>query len=202
MRSRRLLAALSACALVLSGCAKAGPDGEVVEKAASVVPIPGTDRVRVRLTPDAVRRLDLKTGTVHNEPVPPRSSAPVVTAAAAPPAAEPADAAAAAAAATKGKKGAPATTTLPPPPPPPPTAPPAPGLSVRTVLPFGAVLYEASGQAFTYVSVEPELFERTPITVEYVVGDLAVLSAGPAPGAVVVTVGGPELSGAEFGVGE
>ena len=46
------------------------------------------------------------------------------------------------------------------------------------------------------------MYERTPITVEYAAGELAVLSAGPPLGTVVVTVGGPELSGAEFGVGE
>jgi len=87
--------------------------------------------------------------------------------------------------------------TAPAPPPPPP-----PGATVRRVLPFGAVLYAPSGDAFTYVSIEPELFERTPIAVDYVVGDLAVLLIGPPLGTVVVTVGGPELSGAEFGVGE
>jgi hypothetical protein len=73
------------------------------------------------------------------------------------------------------------------------------------VIPFKAVLYAPSGEAFTYVSIEPELFERTPIVVEYVAGDVAVLTDGPPraplPGTPVVTVGGPELSGAEFGVG-
>lgn len=162
MRSPRILAALSVIALVFAGCAKSKPQAEAVEKPATIIPIPGTDRVRVELTPEAVKRLDVQTGTVHDQAVAPRPTAPVEGA-------EPA---------------------------------PAPAMTVRRVIPFAALLYAPAGDAFTYVNVEPHLYERTPISVEYVVGDLAVLSAGPPVGTAVVTVGGPELSGAELGVGE
>jgi hypothetical protein len=72
---------------------------------------------------------------------------------------------------------------------------------VRRVIPFAAVLYAPSGEAFTYITVDCQVYDRAPISVEYVVGDLAVLSSGTPSGTTVVTVGGPELSRAEFGVG-
>ncbi|MDQ1420444.1 MAG: hypothetical protein QOJ52_2406 [Acidimicrobiaceae bacterium] len=167
MRRPRLLALsiLALVGLLLAGCAKSKPRAETVEKAATIIPIPGTNRVQVRLTPEAVKRLDVHTGTVRDQAVAPRPTAPV--------------------------DGAPAS---------------APALTVRRVIPFAALLYAPAGDAFTYVNVQPDLYERTSISVDYVVGDLAVLSAGPPTGppvgTAVVTVGGPELSGAEFGVGE
>lgn len=167
MRRPRLLALsiLALVGLLLAGCAKSKPQAETVEKAATIIPIPGTNRVQVRLTPEAVKRLDVHTGTVQDQAVAPRPTAPV--------------------------DGAPAS---------------APASTVRRVIPFAALLYAPAGDAFTYVNVQPDLYERTSITVDYVVGDLAVLSAGPPTGppvgTAVVTVGGPELSGAEFGVGE
>jgi hypothetical protein len=42
------------------------------------------------------------------------------------------------------------------------------------------------------------VFERQPVKVERVVGELAVLSAGPAVGTPVVTVGAALLFGAEL----
>jgi membrane fusion protein, heavy metal efflux system len=42
---------------------------------------------------------------------------------------------------------------------------------------------------------------RERVTVEFIEGDQAVLSKGPAEGSAVVTVGAAELYGTEFGVG-
>lgn len=68
----------------------------------------------------------------------------------------------------------------------------------RTVVPYSAVLYDAQGDTWVYTNPDPLVFVRHPISVDNIDGDLAVLSAGPPPGAVVVTVGGDLLFGAEF----
>ena len=71
----------------------------------------------------------------------------------------------------------------------------------RKVVPYGAVLYEADGKTSVYVSSAPNTYVREPITVEFIEGDRAVLSAGPATGTTIVTVGAAELYGTETGVG-
>jgi hypothetical protein len=164
MRSPRLLAALSACAFVITAaCAKAkAPQAETVDKAATVIPIAGTTGgVRIQLTADAVKRLDIQTATVHDASVAPRRVA------------LPDGSAAPAAAPTQ-----------------------------RRVIPFSAVMYAPAGDAFAYVVAGSRIYQRAAIAVDYVVGDLAVLTSGPAAGTPVVTVGGPELTGVEFGTGE
>lgn len=72
---------------------------------------------------------------------------------------------------------------------------------VRTVVPYGAVLYDPSGRTWVYTSPESLVFVRHEIMVDYIAGDLAVLSDGPAVGTRVVTVGATELHGAEFEIG-
>jgi hypothetical protein len=71
----------------------------------------------------------------------------------------------------------------------------------RKVIPYAAVLYDAQGQNWVYTSPEPLVFVRHRIQVEYISGDRAVLSQGPAGGTAVVTVGAAELFGAEFEIG-
>ena len=71
----------------------------------------------------------------------------------------------------------------------------------RKVVPYGAVLYEADGKTSVYVSPAPNTYMRAPITVDFIEGDRAVLSAGPAAGTAIVTVGAAELYGTETGVG-
>jgi hypothetical protein len=66
------------------------------------------------------------------------------------------------------------------------------------VVPYGAVYYDPTGAAWVYVATAPLVFERHPITVDHVAGDVAVLSAGPAVGTPVVKVGAPLLYGAEI----
>jgi hypothetical protein len=69
-------------------------------------------------------------------------------------------------------------------------------------VPYAAVLYGLRGETWTYARTEPLVFVRQPITVDYIQGDLAVLTDGPAAGTAVVTVGGAELFGIETGIGK
>jgi hypothetical protein len=72
--------------------------------------------------------------------------------------------------------------------------------ATRRVMPYAAVLYDASGGTWTYTNPEPLVFVREPVAIDSIVGDLAVMSGGPAAGTLVVTVGATELYGTEFGV--
>jgi hypothetical protein len=73
--------------------------------------------------------------------------------------------------------------------------------AVRTVIPYGALIYDLNGDTWVYTSPEPRTYIRETITVDYIDGDLAVLVEGPAAGTEVVTAGAAELYGEEFGVG-
>lgn len=73
--------------------------------------------------------------------------------------------------------------------------------SLRRVVPYAAVLYDAHGDTWVYTSPEARTFVRHPIGVDFIEGDLAVLSDGPPSGTMVVTVGAAELFGAEFEIG-
>jgi len=75
------------------------------------------------------------------------------------------------------------------------------GAIQQPAIPYKAVVYDAQGQAFTYVSSQPHVYTRVPLTVDDVQGDMAVLATGPAVGTPVVTTGAAELWGAETGVG-
>jgi hypothetical protein len=70
----------------------------------------------------------------------------------------------------------------------------------RTVVPYGAVLYDPNGDTWIYTSPKPRTFTRHPVTVDSIDGSQAVLSAGPAPGTQIVIVGTQELWGAELGI--
>ena len=72
----------------------------------------------------------------------------------------------------------------------------------RTTIPYAAVLYDADGGTWTYINLEPLVFMRHPISIDYIEQDRAVLTSGPPVGTAVVTVGAAELFGAEFGVGK
>jgi hypothetical protein len=71
----------------------------------------------------------------------------------------------------------------------------------RKVIPYGAVLYGADGKTSVYVTPAPNTYVRAPITVDFIQGDRAVLTTGPAAGTAIVTVGAAELYGTETGVG-
>jgi len=68
------------------------------------------------------------------------------------------------------------------------------------LIPYSAVVYDNDGSTWTFVSTAPRTFVRQRITVRAIQGDTAVLAAGPASGAAVVTVGTPELLGTEYDI--
>lgn len=75
------------------------------------------------------------------------------------------------------------------------------GNATRKVVPYGAVMYDTHGNAWTYTNPEPLAFVREPIVVERIDGDRAILTDGPSVGTTIVTVGATELMGAEHNYG-
>ena len=67
----------------------------------------------------------------------------------------------------------------------------------RKVIPYAAIVYDAEGRTWAYTTPAFLTFVRAPVTVEYVEGDRAVLTDGPAVGSEVVSVGVQELYGTE-----
>ena len=67
----------------------------------------------------------------------------------------------------------------------------------KIIIPYAALLYDSSGTAWVYVNVEPLVFVREPITVDFIDGNEVILSEGPDAGAAVVTLGATELFGSE-----
>lgn len=82
------------------------------------------------------------------------------------------------------------------------TAPVTAGDGGRSVVPAAAVLYDASGKTWVYTNPVGHVFVRAQIGIAQIKGDKALLSLGPAPDTLVVTVGVAELYGAETGVGD
>ena len=73
--------------------------------------------------------------------------------------------------------------------------------SPRKSVPYSALIYDPHGNTWVYTSPEPRTFVRHQVTVDYIEGDLAVLSDGPPTATVVASVGVAELYGTEFEVG-
>jgi hypothetical protein len=74
--------------------------------------------------------------------------------------------------------------------------------AARKVVPYAAVIYDERGGTWTFTSPQPLTYVRQPIAVDFIEGDLAALSKGPAVGTTVVTTGAAELLGTELGVGK
>lgn len=72
----------------------------------------------------------------------------------------------------------------------------------RKVVPYASVVYEPHGDTWVYANPEPLVFIRERVRIDYIDGDVAVLSEGPPAGTAVVTVGVAELFGVEFGIGK
>lgn len=70
------------------------------------------------------------------------------------------------------------------------------------VVPVGALWMDVEGVFWVYTNPAPNRFVRETVVVADADATVAVLSAGPPPGTVVVTTGVPELYGAEVGVGK
>jgi hypothetical protein len=68
------------------------------------------------------------------------------------------------------------------------------------LIPYSAVVYDNDGSTWAFVNTRPRTFIRQRITVGAIQGNTAVLTAGPATGAAVVTVGAPELLGTEYDI--
>ncbi len=74
------------------------------------------------------------------------------------------------------------------------------GSAGELLIPYAAVVYDAEGKAWTFVELEPRVYQRAAITIDSVEGDVVSLSAGPEPGTEVVTVAAAELVGVEAGI--
>jgi hypothetical protein len=68
---------------------------------------------------------------------------------------------------------------------------------IQRSIPYSAVIYDANGGTWTFVTDEHLVFVRDEISVDRIDGDTAYLSDGPAVGTEVVTVGAAELVGLE-----
>lgn len=75
------------------------------------------------------------------------------------------------------------------------------GSATRRVLPYGALMYDAKGNTWTFTEVGPLAYVRQQVQVADIEGDRVILSEGPAAGTVVVTVGAALLMGAEHKYG-
>lgn len=70
------------------------------------------------------------------------------------------------------------------------------------VVPYAAVIYGLNGETWVFVNSGPLTYKRQLIMVDYIEGDMAVLTDGPPAGTEVVTVAVAELYGADTGVGK
>ncbi len=71
-----------------------------------------------------------------------------------------------------------------------------------TSIPYASLLYDAdNGQPYVFVNTEKLNFHRTDVKVENIDDDTVNLSAGPPVGTRVVTVGLPQVHGAELEFG-
>lgn len=70
--------------------------------------------------------------------------------------------------------------------------------SKKLSAPYSALLYDSQGKTWVYTNPEPRVYVRHSVSVERINGPVALLTDGPAPGTIVVTLGAAELFGAEF----
>jgi hypothetical protein len=72
--------------------------------------------------------------------------------------------------------------------------------SGKKVTPYSSIIYDLDGDAWVDTAPAPLTFVREAVVIERIKGDIAYLQEGPSAGTLVVTVGVPELYGAEVGV--
>lgn len=72
----------------------------------------------------------------------------------------------------------------------------------QKIVPYSSVLYDVCGKTWVYTNPKPLVYVRYAITVDFIEGDIAVLNDGPAVGTKIVSVGVPELFGAETEIGK
>ena len=68
---------------------------------------------------------------------------------------------------------------------------------IQRTIPYSAVIYDANGGTWAYITSEHLTFVRDEISIDRIDGDTAYLMDGPAAGTEVVTVGAAELVGLE-----
>ena len=74
-----------------------------------------------------------------------------------------------------------------------------PGASgTEVLLPYAALLYDASGKTWVYTNPEERVYQRQAVTVGKVDAGVVTATAGPPAGTTIGTVGAAELFGAEF----
>ena len=171
---RLMIVALIIAGLQLSACAQKS-DTSSKSAPAKVERIEGTDLKRVILTAKAAERLGIKTVPMGDVPVARQRSV--------------GEGVAVVPTSTAGAIGMPGQRV-------------DGGPSQRQVVPYAAVLYDAKGDTWVFTNPNPLTFVRHPIHIDYIEGDLAVLSDGPASGTAIVVVGAAELFGAETGIGK
>lgn len=76
------------------------------------------------------------------------------------------------------------------------------GAERSLVVPYSSIVYDMYGGVWVCQRSEPHVFVRQRVELLHVLGDLAILSRGPAAGTSVVSAGTAELFGTEFGVGK
>lgn len=70
------------------------------------------------------------------------------------------------------------------------------------MVPYSTIIYDLEGEVWIYINPEPLTYQREKVVVEMIDGDSVLLKEGPAAGTMVVTIGVPELYGADTGVGK
>ncbi|HKT06221.1 MAG TPA: hypothetical protein VJT31_42490 [Rugosimonospora sp.] len=76
------------------------------------------------------------------------------------------------------------------------------GAAPETSIPLTALVYGPDGAPWTYQNIAALTYQREPLVIDHITSDTVVLRSGPPVGTPVVSVGGQELLGAEYGVGE
>ena len=73
--------------------------------------------------------------------------------------------------------------------------------SMRKLVPYSSLIYDAKGRTWIYASPQPRTFVRQQVEVDTIDGDWVLLIDGPEVGAEIASVGVVEIYGAETGVG-
>jgi hypothetical protein len=68
------------------------------------------------------------------------------------------------------------------------------------IAPYSSIIYDLDGDAWVYTVVAPLTYVRAGVVIKLIKGNQAYLAEGPPAATQVVTVGVPELYGAEVGV--
>jgi hypothetical protein len=68
------------------------------------------------------------------------------------------------------------------------------------LIPYSAVVYDADGKAWAFAVTAEHTYQRRLIVIASITNETVALTRGPAVGTQLVTVGAPELVGAEAGI--